>query len=546
MDADSDLSVTVEGSALVIDIQRTTLTAMLLSRLLVAVRNNGSAKCVVISSACTGMDLSTLAFGTPAMDDALRQFGALHEALVACPVPIIHVATGAVRGGGMLFPGIADVCLATREATFGFPEIRRGALPSIVSVSCARRLTQVEARRYMLSGDSFDTQQALKNGFVDFVGDTLADVEREVQRLRQRFTSIDGALLQLAKRECPAPSVERAMVTVGNLHKPPASVAADKLVQLRVFEGGVAILEIDDAERANAMDEPLAAQFGAAVDEVRARSDVRVLIVQGNGDHFCTGIHPYSFVRAMQNTTVLDAAARVFQLYASFCKISSLEVPVLCVLHGKVVGGGFALALNADWRVAAAGTTFNYGNLPRGVCPGLQLSRNLPAAVGGARAMSLYLDDPTLSAAQLSDLGLLNAVAATVAEARQLALAKAVALASAAPSGVRQTLVSMRRAVVDLDLLAREAVGMAQCLVEGGAFANKAVTGGPNKQPSAQLQVAPAAVQEPPLSSASVQPPAAAAAAKPKPSLRPGVHAMEVYVPRLTVLQSALEVGALA
>jgi hypothetical protein len=51
----------------------------------------------------------------------------------------------------------------------------------------------------MLSGDSFDTQQALKNGFVDFLGDTWADVEHKVQQLCQRFTSINGALLQLAK-----------------------------------------------------------------------------------------------------------------------------------------------------------------------------------------------------------------------------------------------------------------------------------------------------------------------------------------------------------
>jgi enoyl-CoA hydratase/carnithine racemase len=254
------------------------------------------------------------------------------------------------------------------------------------------------------------------------------------------------------------------MVMVGNLHKPPAQVAANKLVQLRVFEDGVAILEINDAECANSMDKPLAAQFGAAVDKVRAHSNVRTLIIQGNSDHFCTSIHLYSFVRAMQNKTVLDAAACVFQLYASFCEISSLEVPVLCVLHGKVVGSGFALALNTDWRVTASGTTFNYGNLPCGICPGLQLSCNLPAAVGGTRAMSLYLDNPTLSAAQLSDLGLLNAVAAKVPEARQLALR--LVLASAAPSGVRETLVSMQQTVVDLDLLACEAVGMAQCLVE--------------------------------------------------------------------------------
>ena len=92
---------------------------------------------------------------------------------------------------------------------------------------------------------------------------------------------------------------------------------------------------------------------------------------------------------------------------------------------------------------------------------------------------------------------------------------------------------SMRRTTVDLDLLAREALGMAQCLVEGGAFAAKAVTGGPTKPP-AVTAATPGAV--PPAATAAVP------SVRMSASLRPGIHALEVYVPRLTVLQSALEV----
>ncbi len=51
-------------------------------------------------------------------------------------------------------------------------------------------------------------------------------------------------------------------------------------------------------------------------------------------------------------------------------RLSQLHLPVLAVLHGKVAGGGVALALHTDWRVAVEqGTSISYGNLSRGTSP---------------------------------------------------------------------------------------------------------------------------------------------------------------------------------
>jgi len=63
---------------------------------------------------------------------ALLLFSRIYEAIRDCAIPIIYVASGSIRGGGMLFPCAADVVLALNTASFGFPEIRRGAVPGIV------------------------------------------------------------------------------------------------------------------------------------------------------------------------------------------------------------------------------------------------------------------------------------------------------------------------------------------------------------------------------------------------------------------------------
>jgi len=186
------------------------------------------------------------------------------------------------------------------------------------------------------------------------------------------------------------------MVMMGGVKHEDEYSSQEELVTLSFPAAGLAVIELNDPKRANSMDDAIAVQFAAVVEKVQRTEGVRGVILQGNGDHFCTGINPYTFVRTLQKDSVLHAASRVFRVYSAFTSIAKLSIPVIAVVHGKVVGGGFALMLNADWRIAVKASIFNYGNLPRGVCPGLQLSRSLNRAVGTTRTMGLYLDDPTL------------------------------------------------------------------------------------------------------------------------------------------------------
>ena len=88
----------------------------------------------------------------------------------------------------MLFPCIASTALAHADASFGFPEIRRGVLPGVVSVAARRRLSAAVCRRLMCTGDTIDAQTARRLGLVDFVG-SWSEIEAELRtepRVEQR------------------------------------------------------------------------------------------------------------------------------------------------------------------------------------------------------------------------------------------------------------------------------------------------------------------------------------------------------------------------
>lgn len=82
--------------------------------------------------------------------------------------------------------------------------------------------------------------------------------------------------------------------------------------------------------------------------------------------------------------------------------IRNLPVPTICAVHGKLIGGGVALALAADIRVAAKNASYNFGNLPRGMNPLFMLSRSMPLYIGYGRANLLYLEDPIANAEMVS------------------------------------------------------------------------------------------------------------------------------------------------
>ena len=484
---------------------------------------------------CLGMDLDEARFGEAGMSAGLEQFQRLAERLRAAPMPVICVVEGACRGGGMLFPSLATSVLATTGASFGFPEIRQGGLPGLVSVAARARLTEAQCRRYMLTGDRMDAQTAKQLGLADFVG-TQAEVERELQRLLHRFSAIDPDLLAAGAALLPAMTEQTALVAMGGLdhRERRRERTPDPLVELQHQpDTGVLVITLNDPTHANAIDWAIANDLHRAIATAKAMGDaVRAVVLQGSGEHFCVGVNPYSFIRRTKDLPVLTAAHVTYEIYRAFVGIRDLGAPVVCVLHGKVMGGGLAAMLNADYRIAAQSTVFNYGNLPRGVCPGMLLSENLARVVGARWAMDLYLQDYTLTATQAREIGLVHELAPDAAAAQANALALAQRLSRFPAMGVRATL-DLIRPPVDEARLAKESLGIARCNVQGNAF--EAGWKAPERWFGEPVLANPAA-HPVALSSQDIQAPPGRASGH-----HVGIHAMELYFPRYMVLQSDLE-----
>jgi len=91
-------------------------------------------------------------------------------------------------------------------------------------------------------------------------------------------------------------------------------------------------------------------------------------------------------------------------------RIRKLPAYTAAAVHGKLIGGGVALALSAEWRVCQKGATFNVGNLPRGMNPLFMLSRSLPLTIGKCFGSIAYIEDPILDAFTAQALNIVNAI----------------------------------------------------------------------------------------------------------------------------------------
>lgn len=204
---------------------------------------------------------------------------------------------------------------------------------------------------------------------------------------------------------------------------------SDDLVHLDVTDG-VATVELNRPEAANALDLPLAERLGTVVDHLAA-DEVRAVLVTGAGKRFCAGGDVRSFLASDDPAAYVERLAstadRVLQ------RLAGLDKPVVAAVHGAVAGAGLAVMLSCDLVVAAAGTRFVTAYAGIGLTPDCGLSWLLPRAIGQQRALELLLTPRTLTAAEAHDWGLVTEV---VDDAHVLARGQELAAGLAAgPAG---------------------------------------------------------------------------------------------------------------
>ena len=205
---------------------------------------------------------------------------------------------------------------------------------------------------------------------------------------------------------------------------------------------GVAVVTLNRPSRLNAMDVGLLAGLHDVLDELALDGDCRVVVLTGAGRGFCAGLDLADPPRApgSANLDRTGSAFAVQRYIASLVpKMRALPQPIIAAVNGPAAGGGFALALASDIRIASNAARFNVAFVRLGLsgCD-IGVSWILPRLIGASRAYELMLTGRLIDAAEADRMGLLTRVTEPD-ELLDAAMAEAELILANSPFGIRMT-----------------------------------------------------------------------------------------------------------
>jgi len=202
----------------------------------------------------------------------------------------------------------------------------------------------------------------------------------------------------------------------------PFSAATGLLAQLDLLKvehaGPITHVRLNRPAKRNAISDGLVAQLQTAF--VNLPEATRVVVLSGEGDHFCAGLD----LSELGERSVAEGILHSRSWHAAFQQIQLGRVPVIAVLHGAVVGGGLELASSTHIRVAEASAFYGLPEGQRGLFVGGGGSARIPRLIGVARMADMMLTGRVYDAEEGARIGLSQYV---VEDGK--GLAKALALA---------------------------------------------------------------------------------------------------------------------
>jgi enoyl-CoA hydratase len=218
--------------------------------------------------------------------------------------------------------------------------------------------------------------------------------------------------------------------------------ASISVVERSEPQPGVALLTLNRPDRLNAMTSELVQSLHAHLRAIAIDPAVRVVVLTGAGRGFCAGLDlgGYGTAPHTEGMGRTQAGFAVQKHIASLIPtLRSLPQPVIAAVNGPAAGGGFALVLGSDIRIAARSAKFNAAFIRIGLSAcDIGTSWLLPRLVGASRAQELMLTGRVFDADEAYRIGL---VVDLVDDEALLAaaLAKADQVMQNAPFGVALT-----------------------------------------------------------------------------------------------------------
>ncbi len=177
-----------------------------------------------------------------------------------------------------------------------------------------------------------------------------------------------------------------------------------ELVRLEV-ESGIGTIRLD-RPKMNAINGQLRADLHAAALEARDRDDVRAVVLYGGERVFAAGAD----IAEMAEMPYAQAVSWGAELQETLRLVDRLPKPVVAAVTGYALGGGFELALAADFRVLGERAKVGLPEITLGIIPGAGGTQRLARLVGPARAKELIFTGRHVDAQEALRLGIAERV----------------------------------------------------------------------------------------------------------------------------------------
>ena len=207
-------------------------------------------------------------------------------------------------------------------------------------------------------------------------------------------------------------------------------------LRLEQVTPGVVVLTLDRPERYNAMTNRMFVELERAALDLDQEDDLRALVLTGAGAAFCGGydLADADDLPGLGAIGMLDQQERAAR---ALLAIRTIRVPVIAAVNGATAGGGLALALQADIRIASPEAKFNAAFVKIGLSAGdLGTSWLMTRLVGPAVTSEICFTGRMVEASEAARIGLVN----SISEAGALmddALALAGRMVANSPGGVQ-------------------------------------------------------------------------------------------------------------
>jgi len=165
-------------------------------------------------------------------------------------------------------------------------------------------------------------------------------------------------------------------------------------------KGPIGYVRINRPTHNNAINLEVERELTTALKDLDADSNIKCIIITGNGKSFSAGADISHMVR-LPSTNIHGN-----ELFSKMREITNIKIPIIAAVNGHAFGGGCELAMMCDIIIASDNAIFSQSEIKLGTIPGIGGTQRLTKCVGKYKAMEFILTGDTFDAYTAKSMGL--------------------------------------------------------------------------------------------------------------------------------------------